>query len=239
MKRLLLVMFLMASPVDSLASISPYSCQEYFGNESDVPPEARNILALVPGSAARVCSVPGEPGSEAYWLISPAIRGAFGVCQFTERLVFKDGKAWTYIPPVDEPYLASRRVLIMISDETCARQDDPRYILANDVSEGVFVAVVQLWDRISSGENIDALLGNMPPEVRFSAEFRSFESAVKNGAAGRSAISLSRISRYDPAPETVTAHYALDVDGSSASWLLIVDFASDGLQILGIGTIEY
>lgn len=235
MKWLLAAMLLIASPAASLADVSPYSCRVYFGAESDTPPEAKALLALVLGGAVKVCSIPGTQGSEVYSVIAPAVRGVIGVCQFTQRRVFKDGQLWTYTPPTDEPYLASQAVFMMVSDGACARQDDPRYIAASDVSEGVVVAALRLWERISLGGSLDALLGNMPSDIRSSDEFRSFESAIR----GRSAIKLSRVSRFDPAPEKAPAHYALDVHGSPNSWVLVVDFIGDELRLLGVSALQY
>jgi hypothetical protein len=239
MRRLLLIALLLAAPAVALADVSPYSCKVYFGSESDVPSEAGAVLALVPGGAVKMCSIPGKQVSETYAVISAAIRGVSGVCQFTQRRVFKDGQTWTYAPPAGEAYLASRAVFMMASDKTCAGQNDPRYIAANDVSEGVFGAAVRLWERISSSGNLDTLLGNVPADVRSSGEFRSFESAIKNGLTNRSVIKLARVSRYDPDPEKTLAHYALDVRGSPNSWILVVDFTGEELRLLGVNELQY
>lgn len=240
MKRFLLAVLLWAMSAVSWADMSPYACRIYFAGERDVPSEVGAVLSLVPGGAVRQCSISGRSGSETYAVLSPVVRGAFGVCQVTEQRVFRDGQKWTYVPPVDEPYLAGRKVFMMLSDGPCARQDDPRYIVASGVSEGVFVAAVRFWEDILTNGNLDELVGDDTAYLRFSDTFRRFERAMQNRRAGQAAaIRLSRVGLDDPAPERTTAHYAMELNGSPDSWSLIVDFKGGRLRLLDVGQVEY
>lgn len=234
MKWVLMAALLMASATPTMAtSISHHTCELYFGDEGDLPQEVREVLNMASRSAVRVCSVPGQQSETMFQLVSAPVRGAFGVCKITERRVFKDEGSWTYTPPAEKSYLGGRRVSMMVSDDLCPRQGDQRYVPANDITEGTFLALVRFWEHGASRRDHNAPFVSVYPAVRSGPMFQEFERVIRNGAK----LDLAAVGFYRSSADGM-AYYELELGRPFPSWSLIVDFVDDELTVLGIGKIE-
>ena len=107
------------------------SCPLFFKGDPNAPEAAKNAFAENSLDAVTICpSAPGAPPIVSN--VSSPMRGDQGVCFFSET---NDTDSETY----------------MLSGEAmCPRQDDPRYMQANGLSEGLFIALTELARRIAS-----------------------------------------------------------------------------------------
>jgi hypothetical protein len=227
-------LLLLIGAMPASAQWSSYTCELYFAESEQAPPEARELLERAPNAAVKVCSDWRVPDTRSFEFVSAPLRGALGVCQITDRQIFKEDGGWTHDPPPDRPYLGDRGISMMVSEGECPRQSDPRYTITNNVSEGVFAAAVKFWKELSSGAGQDALFAAVTPIVRLNSTFREFESAVRRGATFKLVgVSLSAATPHH------TGHYHFDLEGSPKIFSLVFDMSDAGLVVLGIGEFVY
>ena len=228
MRWILVAALLLANAPPALAQVSVDYCRFYFGEEEYTPPEVLEVLNRGHDSAVRLC-----PSSTVYDLISRPLQGPFDVCQITQWRLLKDGQSLSFAPS-ERSNPGDPRLFMMVSEEDCPRQDDRRYIAADDVSAGVFVALVRFWGEMSSSEEgREALLAKFHSIDRSSRDFQEFESAFRSGELELAAVGL------DSNAQQITPYYVLELGRPLSSWSLIVDFVGDELVVLGYGTIEY
>jgi len=239
MRWILLAVLLAVGAAPARAQLSSSYCRFYFGEEEYISPEVLEVLNWRQGNAVRLCTRSSWTGPADYDLFSPPVRGAFDVCQVTQRQLSKDGETFS-LARSEGAYPGEPKLLMMASAEDCPRQDDRRYIAATDVSAGVFATLARFWKEMSSSEEgREALLANFSSAVRSSSEFQELESAFKNGELELMAVSL------DTNVQETTPYYELTLGKEFpswsllASWSLLVDFVDDELVVLGYGTIVY
>lgn len=240
MKCLLLVALMLASfPV--WASRSPYECRLYYGDESDVPSEAREIIShwKEGGAAARVCLWPGHPS--AYWALTPVFRSALGICQYEERRIFKVTQAgrapeWTYTSPDDQILNDHNpsRISMAVPTDACPRPGDPRFVMTDRVTGGTFLVLLRFWERISSVAGLEAELAHPASDFLPNRNWGLFK-AIRSGEALR----LHTVRFWDnvsPGPGQIgSPAFGLEIDGERGDWVLNVDFIGGELRLLGVG----
>lgn len=228
------VLLLAASVAPARADISRHTCAHYFGDSENAPPEAQELLRQDSRAALQACSVAGDPDTSYFMLVSAPLHHPFGICQITARRVFKEEGGWTHTPPPGKPYLDHRSVSMMVAEEDCPRQDDPRYVVTNDVSPGVFLAAVRFWEKLSSASNPEILAQVTFPAARASTIFRDFENEFSLWRSFR-LVSVS----FSSADAHSLAYYHLDLEGTPTNWTLLFDIVDEGLVVVGIGTVVY
>ncbi|MFN4764684.1 hypothetical protein ACKGJN_16265, partial [Gillisia sp. Q332] len=236
MRGFIILAFLLVAATTPVQAeiVAGYSCGYYFPDSETAPPEVRELLEKVSPGAIKSCSVWGDPETRTYDFVSVPLHHPFGVCQVTMRRLFHEDGNWTHTPPADKPYLGDRSVSMMVAEGDCPRQDDPRYVITNDISPGVFLAAVRVWERLSSASGPDALADVTFPSARAGQIFRDFESEFGLWKSFKLVgVSLSSAAAHSP------AYYHLDLEGSPTNWTLLFDFMDEEPVVVGIGTFVY
>jgi hypothetical protein len=223
----LALLLLTVSATPAAARLSGYDCQIYFGDDEYTPPEVLEVLVQGQGNAVRKCSY-----SSGYDLIFRPSWHSVGVCQALKRVLVKEKDSLELMRwEGSEPGFPS--VLMMIADEQCPRQDDPRYLVTENVTAGTFKAVVRFWEKVSSSEEGHRILLTALREVHKSKGFcgglERFESDLRNARLKLTAVRLlDNYGRGGP-------HLSLDLGCCDLFWSLLVDFKDDQLAVLGTG----
>lgn len=236
-RYLTLIAFLALAPLDSWAGVSSEICYVYRENDSDVPPEIREIFAQNPNILVRACARPGDWASARYRLILPPARGDLGVCHYVTSPIFRENGAWTHNPSSVPLHAQRDTVLMMASEGECPSYTDPRYIVTNDITEGVFMAAIRLWERISSGASLDISIASSA--VQSTPEFKRLMAALETDRQRQHSWKPASISRFAPDPIRKPIHYSILVNVSKEGWRLTVDFIDGDLRLLGVHNIIY
>jgi len=222
------------SAATARADISHYACERYVAGSEATPPDVQELLEPASTAAIKVCSRWGDPETRYFQLVSAPLSHPFGVCQVTAHRLFNEEGEWTHTPAPSKPYLDKRSVSLMVAEGDCPRQDDPRYVVTNDISPGVFLPAVRLWQRLSSASGPDALAEVTFPAARAGTIFRELESEFRLWKSFKLVgVRLSLADAHSP------AYYHLDLEGSPTNWTLLLDFMHQELVIVGIGTFVY
>jgi len=191
---------------------------------------------LKPGSnaALRVCSAIDDPDDRYFDYVSAPLRGDFGVCQVVEQRLYKREDGWFSSPASGQTYYGGPTVYMMLAEGDCPRQDDKRYLVTNEVSEGIFAALVGFWKELSSANEQDVLFAKIDPVLRSDTDFQDFENAIRQGAKFK-LVNIMLDSAYAHRPR----HYALMLEGTPKNRMLHVDVTGKGVGVLGISTFVY
>ncbi|WP_193369047.1 hypothetical protein [Pelagibius marinus] len=219
------------------AGVSGELCHVYNEHDSDVPPEIREIFAQNPNIPVRACALPGDWANATYRLILPPFRGDLGVCQYVTSPVVRENGAWTYRPSSDRLTVQRDTVRMMASEEECPSYTDRRYVVTNDISEGLFMAAMRFWERMSSGDTVDASIASS--EVQSTPGFKTLMAALETDRQKQHSWKPASISRFAPDPIREPIHYSIQVNVSKQGWLLIVDFIDGDLRLLEVHSIIY
>jgi hypothetical protein len=234
MRCLFLAILLLAAAQAQAQAATGYSCEYYFADSEPELSEVRELLETVSPGAIKLCANWGDPKTRSFFFVSVPLHHPFGVCQVTKRQLFNEDGKWTHTPPPDKPYLGSRSVSMLLAEGDCPRQDDPRYIATNDVSPGVFLAAVRLWEKLSSAGGPDILDETTFPGAGTGEMFREFESQFGLWKSFKLvSVSFRQADAHSP------AYFTMTLNGAPTNWLLVFDVVDDGLAIVGIGTVEY
>ena len=223
----LAVLLLTVSVTPAAARLSGHDCQIYFGDDDYTPPEVLEVLVRGQGNAVRKCSY-----SNGYDLIFRPSWHPLGVCQAAKRVLVKEAGSLELMRwEGSEPGFP--RLLMMIADEECPRQDDPRYLVTENVTAGTFKAAVRFWEKLSSNEEGHRILLAALREVHDSKSFcgglERFESDLRNAKLKLTAVRLHDNYERD-AP-----HLSLELGCCDFFWSLLVDFKDDQLTVFGLG----
>ncbi len=234
---LTLIACLALAPLDSWAGVSYDTCNIYHEHDNDAPPEIRELFVQNPNIPVWACVPPGGWANATYRLILPPARGDLGVCQYVASPIFRENGAWTHRPPSPRFERQRDTVYMMASEEECPSYTDPRYIITNDITEGVFMAAIRLWERISSGASLD--ISSASSEVQSTPEFKRLMAALETDRQRQHSWKPASISRFAPDPIRKPIHYSIQVNVSKEGWLLTVDFIDGDLRLLGVHNIIY
>lgn len=225
----LAVLLLAVSAIPAAARLSGGGCQIYFGDDDSTPPEILEALNRGQGIAIRKCS-----DSKGYDLIFPPSRHLLGVCQAARRVLVKQAESLELMRwEGKEPGFPD--LLMMVADGDCPRQDDPRYLVTENVTVGTFKAAVWLWEKASSDEkSFGALLAELHKNddvVRFCGGLEKFESDFRRGK-----LKLTSVRFQDDANHT-SPYIRLDLGNDYFFWTLLADFKDDQLVVVRLGCI--
>jgi hypothetical protein len=234
---LILFACLALAPLDSWAGVSYDTCDIYHEHDSNAPPEIRELFVERPSIPVEVCVPAGNWANATYRLILPPVRGNLGVCHYVASPVFRENGAWTHRPPSPRFERQRDTVYMMASEEECPSYTDPQYIITNDITEGVFMAAIRLWERMSSGGAVDASIASSA--VQSTPEFKRLMAALETERQTQHSWKPDIISRFAPDPTRKPIHYSIQVTVSKEGWLLTVDFIDGDLRILGVHNILY
>jgi|GEM_PF-4586806 len=241
MKNLLYALPIFLSASLAMADMGFGTCRIYFGNEADLPNEAREILPLAAGGGIRICISRDERQPTVYEVLSSVAAGALGTCRYTSHRVFQhieQGKrAWTLTPPPDKDYLARVGVVMAVSPGKCPPQGDPAYISVENVSEGAFLEIVHFWERMAaSHEAFDAAFAHFPMQEKSSDAYRAFDAAVKSR---EQRLNLELIMLVNQDSHRGGAHYKVHLRDLRGGWSLFIDFVNGRLSVLGLSSLTY
>ena len=139
-------------PNRSRAQLIPDVCKIYFAGKSGIPGPVERLMQERRDSAAEGCLDTGI--LHQYASVSAPLLGSFNVCSYLkyERRHFDDrgNDVTERFRPYPETFMA-------VAGPNCPAQDDPRYITAVYVSEGVFAQLTAFAEQLaSSTQNFDA-----------------------------------------------------------------------------------
>src|SRR5262245_20662852 len=165
-------------PAPAMAQLS---CPLFFAGDPNMPEPAKKALAESAQDAVSPCTFPLD--QPVVSIISPIIRGALGVCIFSES------------------YGAQVDTFMLRSASACPRQDDDRYRNATGMSEGVFVGLTDLAARVSSSPNEFDSAAQSPEQLRREkSDFDPIRNAVTSTNSPRRyeflGVSLDNDQRY-------------------------------------------
>lgn len=133
-----------AEPASAYLPI-PQSCRDFFGGEADLPAQARPYFD--DGEMLTICQYTLQPG-QTYLIANQPERGLRGTCLVRVGWLDPEKDA-----PGDRLDPARPFIVLMLKTAAaeCPRQNDPRYIKTTDIPESLFLAALDLVERISAG----------------------------------------------------------------------------------------
>ena len=206
--------------MEARASSEPV-CRSYDRSSVKVPAAAKKYLSQ--GMALRVCSPP--EGEREYFVQSKPWRAHMDVCHFEERRLYPVGDA---LKPGDfreteTPGDALIRVQTLMAPigSACPDQNDPRYIPVSGVSEGVFLHLVRLWDRISeSTKTLDAACSVTPRTDNQARAFSILRGLVESHSGNLVRVFLPPIESEAGGP----IKYELTIDDTNSDHFSYISF---------------
>lgn len=238
-KSLLYALSIILGSSMAMADMGFGTCRIYFGNEADLPREAREIISLAAGGAVRVCIPQDKRLPTVYDALSRVTEGPLGVCRYTSHRIFQNTEQnkWALTPPPDKDYLGRAGVMMAISPGKCPLQGGPAYIGTENVSEGMFLEIVRFWEHITASRDaFDAAFARLPLQTRSSKTYLDFAEAVKS-SGHRPKLELIELVNQDTHRGTV--HYNMLLRGVSGGWSLFVDLIDGRLMALGLGSVTF
>jgi len=126
-------------------------CRTYLSVQ-EAPGALKSLLISEKGQAIQQCS------GDTIYFASMVSRGPLGVCHYSRRRIFeseasKSAHPWTWSPPQGMESLRQPQHFMAPPSNTCGTQSDPSYISVGQLSEGVFLGIIQLWQRMTSTQN--------------------------------------------------------------------------------------
>jgi hypothetical protein len=189
-------------------------CVIYYKPQPVMGPQLIAMFSWFRDAAVRECVT--TRGKKEYYILTKPKAARFGVCQYSE---FPMTKAKV----VD-------RVLLMSRPQTDCPQQGEAYVVTRDVSPGVFLALVQFWDRVVTRPATLKTTGNV---VRAAPSFQSLEAAIKR----KEKLRLDLI-RLQTKPDGTLPYYSLTIRGANAAWVLLLDVGLTGVEAIGSGTAQ-
>jgi len=227
-----LLLLILACSNHVLAAGPPASCRIYTGTEIQVPDEIRNILSSSKAAAIEAC-VGARQSSIRYSWISAHERGPFGICFYRTRALFQHTPAgpWTFTPPAGQEYLATQALYMAVEQGECPSFGDERYVVANEISVGLFINLTAFWKKISMSDS--ALVAALAPIAQLDDnEFRKFMAAMREQRLD-APPKLRQVSLWVSGN---LPFYSLEITSRSDAWGLIVDMAMGGeVVVVGFG----
>lgn len=211
------------------------SCTSYF-DAATAPANVASLLAEMPGRTVIKCPIersghgliappplPGDP-TDRYLVRSAPSAGKLGTCYFTQEIMYWRADKWQRTAYDTEKSYPARDVLMTLRDGPCPRQDDAGYIpTMGDVTEGVFVAAMGLWQTLMSGKNLDPLFAHVPIST---GRIQLLEMLA---GPNRNYLHIMSVKRTDPYAIN-PSHFIIVVPGFE----LHFDFAPEGARLLEI-----
>ena len=149
---------------ESRAQLIPDVCKIYFAGKGNIPSPVNALMQQRHDAAAEGCLDGGA--LHRYTSVSAVFPGRFDVCSYVKnetRIFDEQGK------DVSERYRHDTQMFRAIGGPNCPAQDDPRYIPATNVSEGLFTALKTFADQLASSQ------------VKFDAAFESVANQTRCG----------------------------------------------------------
>jgi len=193
--------------------------------------EIREILVGTNAPAIQACTGSQRPPAFRYSWVSGIERGAFGTCYYSSQSLFRQPSddQWTFAPPSGQEYLVTQILRIAIQQQGCPPYGDGRYVVANEVSEGLFVRLAEFWMQIVSSEEAFDKATAPLSYLRQDQKFQSFRDFLTRQSSAPHRPVLRQIELHSP--NDGLPYYALTTDG----WSLLVDLADDGIIVIGFG----
>ena len=152
-KMRLLILFAFVSWSLSIVGVSSVRaagrCNIYDRISAAVPPSVQPVF-----KSGEMLRISGSGRTSEYFVRHRAWKGSFDVCHFVEQQLFPVSSytgdvVLSETPPATDAAI-SRYSFMMITSAICPLQDDDRYVPTRGVSEGVFVALARLVQRVGA-----------------------------------------------------------------------------------------
>jgi hypothetical protein len=224
------------SPPTGAASVTPTRCANYLIDDSGVPASVRARMVQKNDSAAEACT-DSSANLTSYASMSPVWKGALGVCIFTRgrfsfentdpRLIRAEGPESTFMA-VDDP--------------NCPKQNDRRFIEANGITEGVFLALLKLVDDLTSSRTgFDSRLVSARGETNQRSYEQLRSDLLSKNPANRFDVREINLGQQVDFRKRDTLAYSLKFASRAYCGRLhelVVDLSSSGLGVVGFETIQ-
>jgi len=203
-------------PADASVVDVEEMCKIYVANETAIPIQVQVLMKRYSATTASYACMRQDGQITEYSVLTSVWRRPFGVCEFEKAsTAYLQGKG--FFPP--QMYMAK------IPSE-CPQQNDSRYIPANGVSEGLFVQILNFFDRLAaSPEALDSAFRDNSKQE----EFPVLRSNILARRVHVQGISLAPfflsadISGYEVSLK--------EAPTSRQGWLVSVDLTSTGFKI--------
>jgi hypothetical protein len=215
------MVLLLVSSSGSKAAIGLDKCNVYVTGKSEIPDGLKRRMAHEGDSAVRACQTPSG-GLTEYVSLSPIWIGQIGVCEFSAT------------PEGQKPV---RPTVSMAVARPCPPQDSSRYIATSGISEGLFLKLVGLWDRVSlSPTEFKTAFSTVDKSPLADQNVRRLqEQTFARSKAHRPA--LTEIYLSPMTANLADEKYDLilsDPDDSSKHWSVYVDLTATGIAVLRV-----
>ena len=143
--RVVLAVGLWQVTLPAEAQVDGFRCELFFAAQRNIPPLVLQYMQHYSDASAEGCTTPsGE--LLFYRSVTEVSAGSWSVCRFSKYPRVADGKEMAPTIGVSAEYMA-------LIQSACPRQDDPRYIRTEGVSDGLFAGLSHFVATISSSES--------------------------------------------------------------------------------------
>lgn len=239
MKRITYALAAFAAAISSAAlSAAPNinsDCKFYFAGEPNVPPSVTRLMEHFYDSAGEAC-ISTLLGSIGYWAISDVARSPSEICRFS-RTYAASTKLNGDINERDlQSILISRvqrQIYMTLPLDRCPRQDDPRYIGTNGMSEGVYISLRRFVDSmVSSPRAFDVVFSQVPSVANNDYKRMQTDIAAAALAPRRRLKEISLDERGNIGGAELLLYHLYFGDIPGTGWLIDVDLTANGWRVV-------
>jgi hypothetical protein len=229
-----------AVPLMANAQIVNVTCHSYFSAESAPDGIAAFFNVLEQKTAAanisrpplglRQCLIEGRPPY--YTLLFPT-QARFGTCYFTEQdATSAFASNGTFMGDKPAPSTIPNAQKMLVTNESCPRQDSDLYTSTSGVPPGVFRSIVAFWAKATSSDAELSSAYSLSLKDDLSKRARDqFQTAMSKRFGNPPMISRVVASMDFTAPLA----YEIWV-GRDGGWVFDIDLSSDGWKIVRVGS---
>lgn len=226
---------LLLTSTPSLAADAPNSCTMYFSGDTQVPEVVRSAM-VGNVSAVNICTSRQQAGLEYFEAISSVVLSLQGNCIYTRRAISKSNEAdkqhtWTY------QAATGGSTYVMKSYGGCSRQDNEGYIPIKNVSEGVYMMLMDYW-RVMNDAMVMSKLENIQRPSQLSDDYTEFYQSFMGKKGDHKGGNVVRISLIDYDEQSRSTYYSLDIKTQDRLWSLAVDIFAGQVQLIYVSAYQ-